>query len=76
MITLSKILKDVIDWFGRDIILKKGSNENVVIAEVKVNENAMRFWAMQYGENVTVKSPKRVVDRIKDQIKDMNKRYK
>lgn len=72
----SKILKDVIDWFGRDIILKKGSNENVVIAEVKVNENAMRFWAMQYGENVTVKSPKRVVDRIKDQIKDMNKRYK
>lgn len=48
----------------------------MVIAEVKVNENAMRFWAMQYGENVIVKSPKRVVDRIKDQIKDMNKRYK
>ena len=71
-----KILKDVIDWFGSDIILKKGNSENVLIAYAKVNENAMRFWAMQYGENVTVKSPKSVVDRIKSQLKDMNRRYK
>lgn len=70
-----KILKDVIDWFGSDITLKKGSSENVIIAETKVNENAIRFWAMQYGENVTVKAPKRVVDSIKKQLKDMSKRY-
>lgn len=69
------ILKDVIDWFGSDITFKKGSSENVIIAETKVNENAIRFWAMQYGENVTVKSPKRVVDSIKKQLKDMSKRY-
>ena len=43
---------------------------------MKVNENAMRFWALQYGENVTVKSPKSVVDRIKEQLKNMSKRYK
>ena len=71
-----KILKDVIDWFGNDIALKKGSNENVIFADAKVNENAIRFWAMQYGENVTVKSPKRVVDKIKKQLKDMSRRYK
>ena len=69
------ILKDVIDWFGSDITLKKGSTENVIIADVKVNENAIRFWAMQYGENVTVKAPKRVVDSIKKQLEDMSKRY-
>lgn len=71
-----KILKDVINWFGSDVILKKSKNENVIVAEAKVNENAMRFWALQYGENVTVKSPKSVVDRIKEQLKNMNKRYK
>ena len=70
------ILKDVIDWFGSDIILKKSKDENILVAEVKVNENAMRFWALQYGENVTVKSPKSVVDRIKEQLKNMSKRYK
>ena len=70
------ILKDVIDWFGSDIILKKSKDENILVAEAKVNENAIRFWALQYGENVTVKSPKSLVKRIKEQLKNMNKRYK
>lgn len=70
------ILKDVIDWFGSDIILKKSKDENILVAEAKVNENAIRFWALQYGENVTVKSPKSLVNKIKEQLKNMNKRYK
>ena len=71
-----KILKDVIDWFGSDIILRKSKDENVIVAEAKVNENAMRFWALQYGENVTVKSPKSLVDMMKGQLKNMYERYK
>ena len=70
------ILKDVIDWFGNDIVLKKGKDEDTITATAKVNEYAMRFWAMQYGEYVVVKSPKRIVDDIKEQLKDMLDRYK
>ena len=70
-----KTLINVIDWFGNDIVINKGKMEDTFVATAKVNINAMRFWAMQYGENVTVKSPKSLVNRIKEQLKNMNKRY-
>ena len=70
-----KTLINVIDWFGNDIVINKGKVEDTFVATAKVNINAMRFWAMQYGENVTVKSPKSLVNRIKEQLKNMNKRY-
>ena len=70
-----KTLINVIDWFGNDIIINKGKVKDTFVATAKVNINAMRFWAMQYGENVTVKSPKSLVNRIKEQLKNMNKRY-
>lgn len=72
----SKILKDVIDWFGNDISLKEIKNKDIIDATVKVNVNAMKFWAMQYGENVTITSPKKLVSSIKSQLEDMRKRYK
>ena len=71
-----KTLINVIDWFGNDIIINKGKDEDKFVATAKVNVNAMRFWALQYGDNVTIKSPKSLVDRIKEQLKDMSKRYK
>ncbi len=71
-----KTLINVIDWFGYDIIIKKSPNKDKYIATAKVNANAMRFWALQYGENVTVKSPKSLVNKIKNQLNDMKKRYK
>lgn len=70
-----EILNDVIDWFGTDIILQEKKN-GVVNAQVTVNYESMKFWAMQYGENVTVLSPKSLVDKIKNSIKIINKNYK
>ena len=70
-----KTLINVIDWFGNDIVINKGKVEDTFVATAKVNINAMRFWAMQYGENVIVKSPKSLVNRIKEQLKNMSKRY-
>jgi len=70
-----KTLINVIDWFGNDIVINKGKVKDTFVATAKVNINAMRFWAMQYGENVTVKSPKSLVNRIKEQLNNMNKRY-
>ena len=70
-----EILNDVIDWFGTDIILQE-KKEGVVNAQVTVNYESMKFWAMQYGENVTVLSPKSLVDKIKNSIKEISKNYK
>lgn len=70
-----KILKDVIDWFGDEITIKDNKNSDTITAVVKVNEKAIRFWAMQYGEDVTIKSPKKIVEKMKEQLKDMINRY-
>ena len=70
-----EILNDVIDWFGTDIILQE-KKEGIVNAQVTVNYESMKFWAMQYGENVTVLSPKSLVDKIKNSIKTISKNYK
>lgn len=70
-----EILNDVIDWFGTDIILQE-KKEGKVNAQVTVNYESMKFWAMQYGENVTVLSPKSLVDKIKNSIKAISKNYK
>lgn len=70
-----EILNDVIDWFGTDIILQE-KKDGIVNAHVTVNYESMKFWAMQYGENVTVLSPKSLVEKIKNSIKAISKNYK
>ena len=70
-----KILNDVIDWFGTDIIFQE-KKDGTINAQVTVNFESMKFWAMQYGDHVKVISPKSLVDKIKTTIKKMNKNYK
>ncbi len=70
-----KILNDVIDWFGVDIILQK-KKDGILNGQVTVNFESMKFWALQYGENVKVISPKSLVDKIKKTIAIMSKNYK
>ena len=53
----SEIMLDaLVDWFGKDFkILQK--DEDRLLINVKVNETAMKFWAMQYGESIEVVEP-------------------
>ena len=69
------LINDVVDWFGDNIDMKKLDDETVE-AESVINVNAMKIWAMQYGDYVTVVSPTELVDEIKETIEDMRKRYK
>jgi len=57
-------INDVIDWFGKGIVIMKQEEEQILIRTI-VNENAMRIWAMQYGRFVRVIEPQRLVDKIK-----------
>ena len=69
------LINDVVDWFGDNIKMKRIADGNIE-AESIININAMKIWAMQYGDYVTVLSPKEFVDEIKVTIKEMGKRYK
>ena len=41
----------------------------------RVNEEALVYWAMQYGESVEVVSPKSTRDKIKTLIEKMRLKY-
>ena len=57
------VVDAVIDWFGRDVKFSN-ADEETVDARVTVNEQAMLYWAMQYGDHVEVLEPIALRERI------------
>lgn len=47
-----------------------------ILAKTKVILDAMKFWALQYSDYVTVLSPKKLVDDIKGTLKTSIENYK
>jgi len=72
--TKQYLISDVIDWFGLDVKLKE-SDDSGIIADVHVNEQAMFYWAMQYGEHVEVLKPEGLRKRIAEAAAKMMKKY-
>ena len=63
------ILNDVIDWFGTGVEFSDADG-NEVTAHVKVNLQAMRLWAVQYGPHIRILSPESLV---RDVIADLQR---
>lgn len=60
----TKILGDILDWFGTDVRFKAGEKVNTVEATVHVHPTAMTHWALQYGKYVTILQPESLRDEI------------
>lgn len=69
------VLNEFIDWFGTNDLYFSNQTEDEVTVTVKVNETAMRKWALQYALHVTVTSPKSLVEDIKDDLRQAMARY-
>lgn len=68
-----RVVGDIVDWFGKSVkIFEQDGN---TLAEVKTNENAMIYWALQYGEDVEIIEPLETREKIKNILKDMVKKY-
>ena len=61
-------LGDVVDWLGASIEIL-GETEDEFTARTRINYEAMRCWAIQYSRQVRVLSPQRLVDQIKNDLK-------
>lgn len=68
------IISEVVDWFGLDFTVRSEDEEDAII-QVKSSEQAIIYWAMQYGKYVEILEPIEVRDRIKENIKEMMKNY-
>ena len=64
----------VAEWFGKNarFYLK----DEVLFADVKVNEQAIIYWCLQYGETIELISPKETRNELIKKIDAMRKNYK
>lgn len=69
-----KRVNDFIDWFGKDVSFLKQNDK--IVANIRVNEEALLYWALQYGEHVEIVAPTETRQKIKERIKQMNQKYK
>ena len=66
-------VNDFIDWFGKDVEFEKKDSE--IFATLKVNEESLIFWALQYGQYVEVIKPLETRNKIREILKNMVSTY-
>ena len=66
-------INDIVDWFGGDISVDNYKGEMFV--SLRVNEDALVYWAMQYGDKVEIVSPISTRMKIKQRLKDILEKY-
>jgi predicted DNA-binding transcriptional regulator YafY len=69
------IIGHIIDWFGKDIVFTE-IKENSIVASVRVNLNAMLYWALQYGNSVEILTPEPLRDKVREAVEGMWEKYK
>ncbi len=72
--TTENMMQELVDWFGNDFRVER-IGEGRIRARVMCNENAMRYWALQYGPYVEVVEPKSLRESIKKNIIGMAEKY-
>ncbi len=74
-VTQPAVVDQVIDWFGKDIAIRKTEDENRVIISLWASPNAMAHWATQYLNYIEVISPAHLRRRIRDDLHAAVEKY-
>ena len=72
--TKQYIINDIIDYFGVEAKLSE-INESDILVTVKVNEDDMFKWAMQYCDNVEIIEPISLRNKVVEGLKVSLKMY-
>ena len=66
-------INDVIDWLGRDVGIR--DEGEYLLVDTVTNKQAMKYWAVQFGEKVEVLEPQELREAVGRMVSDMNDRY-
>ena len=66
---------DIVDWLGKDVNILS-QDEDSFTASVKVNEHAMKYWALQFGEKVEILKPESLRNSIAEVTELMAEKYR
>lgn len=69
------IVDQIVDWFGTDITITELDDKQMRVS-LKASPNAMEHWAMQYINYVEIIKPIKLRDKIRDNIKAADEKYK
>ena len=72
--TTADMMQELVDWFGSDFRILEEKDDEITV-RVTCNENAMRFWALQYGPYVEVLEPATLRRRLTEDINGMMDKY-
>ena len=72
--TTEDMMSELVDWFGTDFTVQK-IGDGRIRARIVCNENAMRYWALQYGPQVEIVGPESLRERLREDIDNMYKKY-
>ncbi len=69
-----RIISDIVDWFGKRVRFISEDGKTVTCA-VKINPADMKFWAMQYSDNVEILEPESLRDNIRTSLREAWRKY-
>ncbi len=72
--TTKDMFSEIVDWFGKDIVVRERDDDSIIV-RVNCNENAMRYWALQYGPYIEVLEPQSFRDKLREDVKKMYEKY-
>ena len=72
--TTEDMMQQLVDWFGNDFRVEKIGGGRIR-ARITCNEQAMRYWALQYGPHVEVIKPESLRKQIIDNVTGMARKY-
>ena len=75
MLVNKSIMTELVDWFGTDFRILEEKDKQIKI-KVRMNSDAMKYWALQYGYYAEVLEPAELREQIKDRIAVMSKKYR
>lgn len=72
--TTADMMSELTDWFGTDFrILSQNGDE--ITARITCNENAISYWALQYGPYVEILKPESLRNQLRNVIGEMYQKY-
>ncbi|MBR3468531.1 MAG: WYL domain-containing protein [Lachnospiraceae bacterium] len=73
-LTPEYMMSDLVDWFGQDFRIMEKKDGNLLV-RVTCNEEAMRYWALQFGPYVEVLEPAGLRERLLKDVLGMAEKY-
>lgn len=68
------IMNELIDWFGKDFVILEKYDKTMKI-RVKCNAEAIKYWALQYGNYVEILEPENLITGVTEIVRNMAEKY-